>query len=214
MDPRAVAGAAVNGLVAARAAGALAAVLVLALSPGPSQAQGGRDAYRPHVETAAARFGLPVDLLWAVIAAESAGDSRAVSRAGAMGLMQLMPGTWRAWRAQLSLGADPFDPHDNLMAGAAYLRHLRDRYGAEGFLAAYNAGPRRYEESLAGRPLPSETRRYVDRISGRGWAVPRLGNWQAAGLFPSGRLDAEGASASVSGPDATLFAPRRPWGAQ
>ena len=60
------------------------------------------------------------------------------------------------------LGADPFDPHDNILAGAAYLRELHDRYGSPGFLAAYNAGPARYEDHLAtGQPLPAETRAYV-----------------------------------------------------
>src|SRR5580658_11098555 len=58
--------------------------------------------------------------------------------------------------------ADPYDAHDNILAGAAYLRELDDRYGAVGFLAAYNAGPARYEDHLAtGRPLPAETRAYV-----------------------------------------------------
>jgi integrase len=55
-----------------------------------------------------------------------------------------------------------YDPHDNILAAAAYLRELHDRYGAPGFLAAYNAGPVRYEEHLTtGRPLPAETRAYV-----------------------------------------------------
>jgi soluble lytic murein transglycosylase-like protein len=60
------------------------------------------------------------------------------------------------------LGTDPFDPHDNIIAGAAYLRELHDRYGSPGFLAAYNAGPARYEDHLAtGQPLPPETQAYV-----------------------------------------------------
>jgi soluble lytic murein transglycosylase-like protein len=94
--------------------------------------------------------------------AESAGDPRAVSRKGAMGLMQIMPDTWSELRARYGLGHDPFDPHDNILAGAAYLREMHDRYGSPGFLAAYNAGPQRYEEYLAGaRALPAETRAYV-----------------------------------------------------
>lgn len=63
--------------------------------------------------------------------------------------MQLMPGTWKEVRRTLNLGADPFDPHDNIVAGAAYLRWLHDRYGDTGFLAAYNAGPGRYDDHLA-----------------------------------------------------------------
>lgn len=63
---------------------------------------------------------------------------------------------------------DPFDPHDNIVAGAAYLRWLHDRYGDAGFLAAYNAGPGRYDEHLAtGRPLPDETRAYVTAVARR-----------------------------------------------
>jgi membrane-bound lytic murein transglycosylase MltF len=94
--------------------------------------------------------------------AESGGDARAVSPKGAMGLMQIMPETWATLRLRYGLGDDPFDPHDNIIAGAAYLRKLYDRYGSPGFLAAYNAGPARYEDHLAtGEPLSPETQAYV-----------------------------------------------------
>jgi soluble lytic murein transglycosylase-like protein len=119
-----------------------------------------------HVREAAQRFGLPEHWIYAVIRFESAGRTRAVSAAGAMGLMQLMPGTWARQRARFALGSDPFDPRDNILAGTSYLREMFDRYGREGFLAAYNAGPGRYEQWLsAGRPLPRETRDYVARIA-------------------------------------------------
>lgn len=157
-------------------------IFVLVFAVGPVQAQ---ESVRSHVEVAATRFGLTVDLIEAVIAAESGGRTRVVSSAGAMGLMQLMPGTWAQLRMRLGLGADPFDPGDNILAGAAYLRELRDRYGAPGYLAAYNAGPGRYEASLVGRPLPLETRLYVDRVVG---LTDRRGrtevDWRAIGLFP------------------------------
>ena len=82
-----------------------------------------------------------------------------------MGLMQIMPDTWSELRSRYGLGADPYDPHDNIVAGAAYLRELHDRYGERGFLAAYNAGPARYEDHLAtGRPLPSETLLYMAAV--------------------------------------------------
>ncbi|HVZ07924.1 lytic transglycosylase domain-containing protein [Rhodopila sp.] len=114
------------------------------------------------IAEAARRFGVPVPWIRAVMGAESAGDPRAVSRKGAMGLMQVMPDTWSELRARYGLGRDPFDPHDNILAGAAYLREMHDRYGSPGFLAAYNAGPQRYDEYLAGvRALPAETRAYV-----------------------------------------------------
>ena len=98
--------------------------------------------------------------------AESGGVVRAVSPKGAMGLMQIMPDTWAELRSRYGLGPDPYDPHDNIIAGTAYLRELHDRYGERGFLAAYNAGPSRYEEHLAtGKPLPSETLAYIAAIT-------------------------------------------------
>ena len=98
--------------------------------------------------------------------AESAGDARAVSSAGAMGLMQIMPRTWADLRVRHRLGSDPYEPRDNILAGTAYLRELYDRYGSPGFLAAYNAGPGRYEERLAtGRALPAETQAYVAALA-------------------------------------------------
>ena len=79
---------------------------------------------------------------------ESGANQRAQSQKGAMGLMQIMPKTWTELRARYRLGADPYDPRDNILGGAAYIRELYDRYGAPGFLAAYNAGPGRYERHL------------------------------------------------------------------
>ncbi len=109
-----------------------------------------------HVAEAAQRFGLPESWIYAVMRTESAGRISAVSSAGAMGLMQLMPGTWARQRARFGLGADPFDPRDNIIAGTSYLREMYDSYGASGFLAAYNAGPGRYEDWRdRGRPLPA-----------------------------------------------------------
>ncbi|AUC97552.1 lytic transglycosylase [Bradyrhizobium sp. SK17] len=120
-----------------------------------------RDRYADHIEEASRRFGVPIAWIRAVMRAESAGEPRALSSAGAMGLMQIMPATWADLRERHGLGRDPYDPRDNILAGTAYLRELHNRYGSPGFLAAYNAGPGRYEESLAGRPLPAETRAYV-----------------------------------------------------
>nr|WP_244182271.1 lytic transglycosylase domain-containing protein [Gluconacetobacter entanii] len=120
------------------------------------------DAY---VTDAATRAHIPPAWITGVMHAESQGDASAVSPRGAMGLMQIMPDTWRQLRAALKLGADPYDPHDNITVGAAYLRWLHDRYGDAGFLAAYNAGPGRYEQLLtAGKMLPDETRKYVAKV--------------------------------------------------
>lgn len=119
-----------------------------------------------HVTEASRRFGLPESWIYAVMRTESAGRIGAVSSAGAMGLMQLMPGTWARQRTRFGLGNNPFDPRDNIMAGTSYLREMYDSYGASGFLAAYNAGPGRYEQYRDnGRPLPAETRAYVAKIA-------------------------------------------------
>jgi membrane-bound lytic murein transglycosylase B len=118
------------------------------------------------IDEAAQLFDIPASWIRAVMRAESSGDAHARSPKGAMGLMQIMPQTWAALRSRYGLGADPYDTHDNILAGAAYLRELHDRYGSPGFLAAYNAGPARYEDHLAtGRPLPAETRAYVAAVA-------------------------------------------------
>jgi hypothetical protein len=124
------------------------------------------DPYAGHIADAARRFGIPEAWIRAVMRVESRGDVRATSPKGAMGLMQIMPATWGDLRARHGLGGDPYDPRDNIMAGAAYLREMHDRYGSPGFLAAYNAGPGRYEEYRAtGRALPAETRAYVAALA-------------------------------------------------
>ena len=118
------------------------------------------------IAEASQRFGIPASWIRAVIQAESFGDVRALSPKGAMGLMQIMPESWATLRSRYGLGADPFDARDNILAGTAYLRELLDRYGSPGFLAAYNAGPARYEDHLAtGRALPAETQAYVTSIA-------------------------------------------------
>jgi hypothetical protein len=104
-----------------------------------------------------------------------------------------MPDTWAGLRLRYRLGRNPHDPHDNILAGAAYLREMHDRYGAAGFLAAYNAGPGRYMEYVAaGRPLPAETRAYVAALAAligggqidRGVAIAAGPNaWIRASLF-------------------------------
>ncbi|MFS3137649.1 lytic transglycosylase domain-containing protein [Gluconacetobacter sacchari] len=173
---------------------ALVALLVLA-SPGRvAQA----DPYADMITEAARRAQILPSWIAAVLHAESRGDVHAVSSAGAMGLMQVMPGTWASLRMSLGLGDDPFDPHDNILAGATYLRWMRDRYGETGFLAAYNAGPARYDEHLAtGRPLPAETRNYVASVSARlalpladdiTTGAPLARSWQESSLFPASFL--------------------------
>jgi hypothetical protein len=132
-------------------------------SPATHRASG--KSFHPFAEfvtEASTRFAIPEHWIRAVMRVESDEKSRARSQKGATGLMQIMPKTWAELRARHSLGADPYDARDNILAGAAYIRELYNRYGAPGFLAAYNAGPGRYERHLAtGRPLPAETQAYV-----------------------------------------------------
>lgn len=150
----------------------LALLACFASSPAAADARGGNDAapqpsavspIAAHVAEASRRFGIPNRWIWAVMRVESAGDVTAISHAGAMGLMQIMPGTWAELRTRYRLGRDPYNPRDNIIAGTAYLRELHDRFGnPTAMLAAYNAGPGRYDDHLAtGRPLPRETRAYL-----------------------------------------------------
>lgn len=91
---------------------------------------------------------------------------QAMSSKGAPGLMQIMPGTWVEPSARYGVGLDPFDPHDNILAGTAYRREMLDRFGLGGFLAAYNVGPRRCGDSLeTGQPLPGQTAGYASTLA-------------------------------------------------
>jgi len=124
------------------------------------------DLYARFIAEASQRFGVPTGWIRTIMRVESGGVWRAISPRGALGLMQIMPATWVDLRARLGLGADPFDPHDNIMAGTAYLAEMYVRYGMPGALAAYNAGPGRWEAFHASaRPLPSETIAYVAAIA-------------------------------------------------
>jgi soluble lytic murein transglycosylase-like protein len=130
----------------------------------------GTKRWQPFIAEAAARFEVPQTWLHAVIRVESAGcesmQGRPItSTAGAMGLMQLMPATWGELQERLGLGDDPYNPRENILAGAAYLRELYDRYGSPGFVAAYHAGPERYEAHRLGeRSLPQATLEYLQRV--------------------------------------------------
>jgi soluble lytic murein transglycosylase-like protein len=118
--------------------------------------------YAAHIAEAARRFRIPAAWIRAVMQVESRNNPRAISSKGAMGLMQIMPDTWHELRARYQFGRNPYYPRNNILAGAAYLRELYDRYGSPGFLAAYNAGPSRYQDYLSKRrKLPAETRAYV-----------------------------------------------------
>lgn len=142
------------------------------------------DPYAAFIAEAVRRFDIPAGWIRAVMGAESAGDTGAISAKGARGLMQIMPATWADLRVRYGLGSDPFDVHDNILAGAAFLREMLDRYGSPGFLAAYNAGPGRYEDYRdRHRPLPPETRVYVAGL------LPLIGQGGADPLLPVSHPD-------------------------
>ncbi|EUK19180.1 murein transglycosylase [Commensalibacter papalotli (ex Servin-Garciduenas et al. 2014)] len=131
--------------------------------PGPAS-----DPWGPYIKEASTRFDVPEAWIRAVMKQESGGNSFATSGPGAMGLMQLMPPTYDELKVAYNLGDDAYDPHDNIAAGAAYIRQMYDIYGSPGFLAAYNGGPGRLDDFLTrNRTLPLETRRYVASIGPR-----------------------------------------------
>lgn len=165
--------------------------------------------WRPIIDEASARFGVPAIWIERVMRAESGGRTThggrpIVSHAGAMGLMQLMPATWAELRVAHGLGDDPHDPRDNILAGTAYLRAMYDRFGYPGLFAAYNAGPARYANHLAtGRALPAETRAYVAQVTGIERAPPVMGNRDSATAGPAAN------AAAAAAPPPSLFAVRR-----
>ncbi len=182
--------------------------------PGPPE-----DPWGPYIREASRRFQVPEQWVRAVMHQESGGHALMhgapiTSSAGAMGLMQVMPATYDELRVQHGLGDDPFDPHNSILAGTAYIRQMYDRYGSPGFLAAYNAGPQRMDNYLAGSPLPNETVNYVASISPHlGGAMPQSGPGAsapvayAAARAGSYRSQARRTRGCVRDPDAAYDTP-------
>jgi hypothetical protein len=134
--------------------------------PGPPE-----DPWGPYIREAASRYSIPEQWIRAVMQQESGGEEQAVSPVGAMGLMQVMPETYAGLRQRYGLGDDPFEPHNNILAGSGYIHEMYERFGSPGFLAGYNAGPDRVDQYLAGSAsLPDETVNYLAAIT------PNLGN--------------------------------------
>ncbi|MGY3547407.1 hypothetical protein ACVW0W_003174 [Bradyrhizobium sp. USDA 4469] len=211
-------------------------LLIFAASEGGALAESGSasvhtvtwagNPFAAFVDEASQRFAIPMNWIGSVISIESAGDVHAKSPRGAIGLMQIMPATWAELRERYNLGNDPYDPHDNILAGAAYLRELLDRYGSPGVFAAYNAGPARYEEHLAGGSLPDETRAYVAKLanllavelpprwtsSGQSSAAPTLFVTRSGLMKTRDRLPAlmpsSGVTTAISAPDVSPMVPR------
>ena len=144
------------------------------------------DPWGPYINEAAAQFDVPAPWIREVMQVESGGHEYingqlTVSAAGAMGLMQLEPETYREMAVQYGLGTDPFNPHDNIMAGTAYIHTMYQMYGSPGFLAAYDAGPGRLNAYVSHHTtLPDETINYVAMIA------PHI-----QGYYPVHRSDAD-----------------------
>ncbi|WP_419731197.1 transglycosylase SLT domain-containing protein [Lichenicola sp.] len=164
--------------------------------PGPPD-----DPWGPYIDEASKRFDVPDAWIRAVMHQESGGHqyvagTLTTSPVGAMGLMQLMAPTYDDMRQQYNLGDDAFEPHDNIMAGTAYVRQMYDIYGSPGFLAAYNTGPGRLDDFLTrNRPLPRETRQYVSIIGP-----------QIAGIWPANRSQTDLLVASHAGNSGVMYA--------
>jgi hypothetical protein len=129
--------------------------------------------WNANIAAVSKRFNVPASWIRAVMQVESGGrtmmgeNQPIKSSKGAMGLMQLMPSTYADMRAQYGLGANPYDPTDNIVAGSAYLKWLRGKYGYPQMFAAYNDGPGHLDQRLRNAGLlPLETRNYLVRITG------------------------------------------------
>ena len=123
------------------------------------------------ITEASKRFGVPRDWIIEVMRQESGGrtvlqgDLPITSEKGAMGLMQVMPETYRDMRLDYRLADDPYDPRNSVLAGTAYLKFLHGKYGYPALFAAYNTGPGNLEANLLGkRNLPAETIAYLANI--------------------------------------------------
>lgn len=168
----------------------IAAVALLGATPAQADEVA---SWHPLVEEASTRFGIPTRWIEQVMRAESGGRTELHGRPirslkGAIGLMQLMPKTWVEMRDRLGLGSDPDNPRDNILAGTFYLRLMYDRFGYPGMFAAYNAGPGRYAEHLAGRPLPAETTAY---LAGMGSETAPVAPQKPHALFVVQRISRE-----------------------
>ncbi len=166
--------------------------------PGPPE-----DPWGPYIREASARFGVPGHWVRAVMHQESGGEQQATSPVGAIGLMQVMPATYEELRVRYQLGDDPYEPRSNVLAGTAYIREMYDRFGAPGFLAAYNAGPDRVDSYLTRRaPLPDETVNYVAAIAPNlGTDVPKSGPFAVYASARSGRAQRPTVASLAAGCD-------------
>jgi len=164
--------------------------------------------WNPDIAEASNRFDVPESWIRAVMQIESGGrtslgeNQPITSSAGAMGLMQLMPSTYEDMREQYRLGPDPYDPRDNILAGAAYLGWLREKYPYPTLFEAYNDGPGNLQERLMrGGLLPAETRDYVGDITATLQTGSAILHWKKAQFMrPDGSPVWIGGSGTVRAP--------------
>ena len=151
----------------------LSAVCILCTAQ-PSSASAPIAQWAPIIAEASARFDVPEAWIRRVMQSESGGRTTLngkpiTSSAGAMGLMQIMPGTYAYLRRRYGFGPNPYDPHDNILAGTAYLREMHERYGYPFLFAAYHAGPSRLDNFINhGRALPPATLNYAKGLVSEG----------------------------------------------
>lgn len=214
-----------SGVMANRAAGLLAVALLASMAlPSAARAQAADGESLPQticrlIETGARRHNLPVHFFTRLIWAESSFRIGVVSSAGAQGIAQFMPGTAR----ERGL-ADPFDPEQAIAASAHLLADHVKQFGNLGLAAAaYNGGPTRVANFLAGRGgLPAETQDYVYRITGRtaqDWAedMRRPAPAEAAAAHDQPQQTCLQVTAQLRRPGGILAAaegPFAPWGVQ
>jgi hypothetical protein len=185
-----------------------------AASPSPGATETAEGALCRLIEGAAAASGLPVGFFTRLIWRESSFRTGAVSPAGAQGVAQFMPGT----AAERGL-ADPFDPEQAIPASARFLVELERRFGNRGLAAAaYNGGPNRVANWLAGRDeLRAETRAYVLFITGRSpedWAEAARSKGSDSPEAAATCLETAALLRRPGRPDGPIEAPTAPWGVQ
>lgn len=143
------------------------------------------DRWQPFIKEASVRFSIPEKWIRTVIQIESGGRTMLWGRpitsgAGAMGVMQLMRDTYNEMSTRNGLGSDPYNVHDNIIAGTAYLRELYNRYGYPRLFAAYNAGPGVLEAHMQhGAKLPAETKNYIRLALAGTTTVELAAKWMA-----------------------------------
>lgn len=139
---------------------------------GYSPARNGAERFDAYIKDAANRYGLEFALVKAIVQVESNFDPAAVSTAGAVGLMQIMPANFTEFRLR-----DPYEPRANIMAGARYFKSLLNRFNNDLrlSLAAYNAGPGAVARFNGVPPYP-ETRNYINRVMGQYTRYKRMYN--------------------------------------